>query len=194
MKCEICGNSYVRSCIRCTKRVMTWGEDGTQALMGLAKVNGPIDSKYLAWFVGRYYVGKSVTMSDKADTLRTALKILGYDGGYIGRVHENNVSYPAIRNREHSKATRYRLKKDTCDFCKSAESLILHHIIPLSWGGKSNEDNCLTLCEKCHKEVHLKLKQNLNRGLLLRYLEPHKEEIKKFALLSIVNELSGISG
>lgn len=185
MKCEICGGKYVRSCTRCTKRVATWGEHGTLALIDLAKQDGPIDSQEIVKFVDKYYIGKARTRSDKACVFRKALEILGYSGGYIGRIHKNNKSYGHLRLREHGAARRYRLKKEFCEICGADGELYLHHVVPLSWGGKSSDDNCITLCDKHHKVIHKRLNAVLNRSKLLDYLKPHKDEIERLAKLSL---------
>lgn len=39
------------------------------------------------------------------------------------------------------------------------KSIILHHIIPVLWGGKSNGDNLIVLCNECHKIRHRILKE-----------------------------------
>jgi len=39
--------------------------------------------------------------------------------------------------------------------CGSKEDLDVHHILPISLGGKEfDEDNCITLCNPCHKKKH----------------------------------------
>ncbi len=48
------------------------------------------------------------------------------------------------------------LKRDNymCIVCKSTEDLRVHHLIPLSKGGKNELTNMITLCLKHHKEQH----------------------------------------
>lgn len=188
MICELCGGKYVRSCLRCARRVETWGEDGTIALMELAKRKDNIQASELLYFINRYYIGKSHTMSDIANVLRTALEVLGYDRKMvIGRIHNNKTDYHSIRRREHENGRKWRLKKESCDKCGATTKLVLHHIVPISWGGISSDENCITLCESCHREIHRKLALTLNRSKLLQYLEPYKEEIYNEAVLSLHN-------
>lgn len=185
MKCEICGNEYTLSCRRCRSRINTWGIDGTLAIIEMAKEEGPIESNRIVEFTEKYYIGKAKTRSDVANVFRTAMKVLGYKGTFVGRIHTNNLEYRAVRQRENQAAKRWGLRNSACDYCGSADELRVHHIVPLSWGGVSSEENCMTLCEKCHREIHSKLKNHLNRSLLLQYLGEHKDEIKELASLSL---------
>lgn len=187
MICEICGGNYNRSCIRCTRRVATWGENGTLALIEMAKESGPIHADRISEFIDNYYIGKSRVRSDRANVLKTALGILGYDGGFVGRIHKNKNSYLSLRRRENMVGRRWRLRNDKCDYCGSDEDLHLHHIVPLSWGGISSKENCLTLCQKCHMSIHKKLSSILNRERLLKYIEPYKSEIDILARSSLLN-------
>jgi 5-methylcytosine-specific restriction endonuclease McrA len=36
--------------------------------------------------------------------------------------------------------------------------LVVHHIIPVSKGGSDHPDNLITLCRKCHKQIHKEMK------------------------------------
>ncbi len=105
MICEICGRLYVASCIRCTKRVMTWGENGTCELIRLAKSNEDIKANYLLWFCKTYYRGKT-NIRESVHTLKTSLRLLGYKGKFIGRIHKNKEDYFSIRMREISAGIR----------------------------------------------------------------------------------------
>ena len=188
MICEICGNEYIYSCPHCAKRVATWGQDGLAYLMELAESEDDIQSADLVGIINTFYKGKASAMSDKANVLRLALILLGYKGNFVGRIHKNGETYLAIRRREHEAAKRYRLKKSYCEKCGSTEPLFLHHIIPLSWGGKSSEENCITLCETCHRAVHKRLAKHLNRGRLLGYLSPYSNEIETLARQSLLDD------
>ena len=52
----------------------------------------------------------------------------------------------------------YILKRDDfkCCLCGNKNNLHVHHIIPISEDINLmyNEDNCLTLCQKCHQKKH----------------------------------------
>lgn len=41
-----------------------------------------------------------------------------------------------------------------CTKCGSIEKLEIHHIKPLSYGGKHDEENITVLCHICHKKEH----------------------------------------
>jgi len=186
MICEICGCEYVYSCPHCMRSIGAWGQDGLLFLRELAKSEKDITSMDMVNIINTYYIGKTITMGRKATVLRTALRRLGYTGNFVGRIHKDGGTYLAIRRREQSKAKRYGLKKASCDMCGSSELLAIHHIVPLSWGGISSEENCITLCETCHRAAHERLSKVLNRERLLSYLSPHYEEIESLARQSFV--------
>lgn len=185
MICEICGNEYSVSCAHCARRIKVWGESGTMALYELAKRKDDISADEIMAFVNKYYHGAATARSDKTNVLKISLRIAGYEGKFIGRIHKNNSGYVSFRRREHEKGRRWRLRKDVCELCGNTNNLTLHHIVPLSWGGISSEDNVITLCETCHRKVHKELAKYLNRELLLKYLLPYSEEIESFARMSI---------
>jgi len=43
---------------------------------------------------------------------------------------------------------------NTCQVCKSSQSLCDHHIVPASRGGTFKKDGKLVLCRNCHKLIH----------------------------------------
>ena len=183
-KCEICGGYYTYSCTKCTKRISVWGEEGTLKLIELSKRKDDIQASELLEFVTNYYNGKT-KISESVNTLKISLRLLGYSGKWVGRIHVCGKSYNSIRKRGNEAGRRYKLRNDSCDFCGSVDNLHLHHIVPISWGGLSSKENCITLCEKCHRKTHKELNKKLNTTLLLKYLEPHLEEIKSLANESI---------
>jgi 5-methylcytosine-specific restriction endonuclease McrA len=165
---------------------MTWGVEGAIAIREMANRAGDINAQELMPFIKQYYIGRVRTNSDKSAVLRKALKVLGYKGKIIGRIHVNQADYVSIRKRELSLGFSWRLKRDNCEKCGSIDRLKLHHIVPLSWGGLTSRENCITLCETCHRLAHKSLSKSLNRGLLLEYLIPHKEEIYKKAITAFI--------
>ena len=185
MKCEICGNNYKSVCMHCNARVATWGVGGTMAMLEMAKRKDNITGKELMDFISTYYIGRASENSDKSNVLRRSLKSLGYSGEIIGRIHTNQMDYSSMRKRELSTGHRWKLRNENCDKCGSTINLKLHHIVPLSWGGKTSTENCITLCEVCHRLTHKKLSKLLSRSLLLEYISPHKEEIQKLAVESM---------
>lgn len=55
-----------------------------------------------------------------------------------------------------SPGTRDRIirRDGSCLRCNREEELTVHHILPISEGGESCDENLATLCEPCHKEAH----------------------------------------
>ena len=49
-----------------------------------------------------------------------------------------------------------------CGYYKESISNHVHHIIPLSEGGKNNIRNAIILCSRCHNEVHANVITILN--------------------------------
>jgi 5-methylcytosine-specific restriction endonuclease McrA len=62
------------------------------------------------------------------------------------------------RNKRHLKAQKDGKKRDmnTCQICGNTHSARGHHIIDVQFGGSSDEDNIVTLCNEHHKKVHAK--------------------------------------
>ena len=61
--------------------------------------------------------------------------------------------------------------------CWELDTLFPHHKIPLSWGGSSDKENIIALCENCHKKTHKELNKRLNVIIKNKILSQHKEEI-----------------
>ena len=64
--------------------------------------------------------------------------------------------YQVSNKGDFSKWSEYVKDRDgyKCVLCGSNENLHVHHIKPISEGGKDNPRNLVTLCEKCHTTVH----------------------------------------
>lgn len=60
------------------------------------------------------------------------------------------------RSTAHKKAQRKGKERDmyTCQICGSKDHTEGHHFIDYSYGGAPEEDNIITLCHECHKNVH----------------------------------------
>jgi 5-methylcytosine-specific restriction endonuclease McrA len=41
-----------------------------------------------------------------------------------------------------------------CSVCGTWNDIEYHHIVPYSWGGKTEVDNIAPLCHKCHVKIH----------------------------------------
>ena len=53
----------------------------------------------------------------------------------------------------------YVLERDNykCSKCGSDNQLQMHHIVPLMLGGSNETENIITLCSKCHGNIHAKI-------------------------------------
>ena len=70
-----------------------------------------------------------------------------------------------------------KLKK--CAVCGSTKNLHHHHFIPLSLGGKDEDENILTLCVEHHNFIH-KLEGNLDHKKLIKFARAKKKENNEF--------------
>lgn len=66
-----------------------------------------------------------------------------------------------LRSPEWQEKRQERLALDNhkCAFCKSTENLNIHHRTYENLGNEDVRHDLVTLCEKCHKEVHEKIKE-----------------------------------
>jgi hypothetical protein len=80
------------------------------------------------------------------------------------------------KSKEASIATFYRILTDTpCEICGWNETnRDLHHIIPVSQGGKTTLDNIVSLCPNHHRMAH---KDMLSREELLTAIKPRVQKI-----------------
>jgi hypothetical protein len=184
MICDICHNEYAKSCAHCSRRVNTWGIEGTYNLYNLAKREQNIEVSELKEFVDKYYIGKTRGF-ERVIVLKISLKIAGYKGNFIGRYGIDKNDYSKYKYAQTTLGYRWRLRRDVCDYCDETSGLILHHIVPTSWGGITSDENCITVCHSHHKAIHRELKKHLNRMRILEYIRPHQEEINELAYKSI---------
>lgn len=42
-----------------------------------------------------------------------------------------------------------------CQYCGTTQNLEVHHLVPRSQGGDDDAQNLITLCARCHGDVHL---------------------------------------
>jgi 5-methylcytosine-specific restriction endonuclease McrA len=57
-------------------------------------------------------------------------------------------------NYERNKRLMYRRDRWHCRNCNTTQNLTPHHIMFQSQGGDDSLDNLVTLCLKCHDDVH----------------------------------------
>ncbi len=62
----------------------------------------------------------------------------------------------AKRGSAHTKVQRLGRERDfnICQICGSKVNAEGHHFIDFQFGGVAHVDNIITLCQKCHKQVH----------------------------------------
>ena len=61
----------------------------------------------------------------------------------------------------------YRRGQWTCQRCGTKNTrLYAHHLIPLSEGGSNEPKNLITLCEKCHEDMHFHMRYGKTLGTL----------------------------
>lgn len=62
----------------------------------------------------------------------------------------------SIREREHYVVQKKGKERDLyiCQICGSKKNVEGHHILNYQYGGAANIDNIVTLCRKCHNQVH----------------------------------------
>ena len=60
------------------------------------------------------------------------------------------------RSSAHTTVQRRGRERDrnTCQICGSTNHAEGHHLVDYAFGGAANEDNIITLCHECHKNVH----------------------------------------
>ena len=46
-----------------------------------------------------------------------------------------------------------------CEMCLTAEASEVHHIIPISEGGKHDKSNIMAVCRECHDEIHRRMRE-----------------------------------
>lgn len=103
---------------------------------------------------------------------RVIAGVVGCSKGHARRYYWDDEGQ-CVREKQWSLAQRKRqatpkqveavLERDgyCCVRCKRAEPLLVHHIVPVSQGGTTAEENLVTLCKSCHRAAHGKA---MNRG------------------------------
>jgi hypothetical protein len=71
--------------------------------------------------------------------------------GFLNPTLPENKSRAAHRP---GRATRKRMKSDVCALCGSTKDITLHHLIDRKFGGATEEENLLSVCNTCHDGIH----------------------------------------
>jgi len=81
-----------------------------------------------------------------------------------------------------------------CGYCGSKETLTIDHILPVSRGGKSTFENCVTACKKCNSkkgdctpsEAHMFLKKKPYAPTISEFI---KMRMEKLGIMDLLKEL-----
>lgn len=49
-----------------------------------------------------------------------------------------------------------------CEVCQIKESSEVHHIVPISEGGKHDKGNIMAVCRECHDLIHKRMREAKN--------------------------------
>jgi len=74
------------------------------------------------------------------------------------KIFDININYSyGVRHRVYKKNLK-KYGKLSCEGCRNTvlnkASLVLHHVLPVSYGGKSTDTNLKIVCTECHKLIH----------------------------------------
>lgn len=67
--------------------------------------------------------------------------------------------------------------KDRCEVCFNKDNLTIHHVVPLKYAANIEEQNCKTLCRKCHNIIE-GFAKNRNAGFIF-FNDVTKKQILK---------------
>ena len=97
------------------------------------------------------------------------------DWSAIYNPHESDYD-KYLRSPEWQDKRQQRLALDNhrCVFCKSTENLNIHHRTYANLGHEDILHDLVTLCEKCHKELHEKIKETREQEQESRKLDFEK--------------------
>jgi 5-methylcytosine-specific restriction endonuclease McrA len=81
-----------------------------------------------------------------------------------------------------------------CVYCGSNEMLTIDHVLPVSRGGKSTFENCVSACKKCNSkkgdntpsEVHMFLKKKPYAPTISEFI---KMRMEKLGIMDLLKEL-----
>lgn len=81
----------------------------------------------------------------------------------------------AAKSRQWHEVRRVVLKRDrdTCRICRHAKAIDVHHVLFRSLGGKDEARNLISVCKRCHEDIHghvvkLRWTDDSNRARTLR--------------------------
>lgn len=133
-------------------------------------------SIHLLLIGGNSIIEKSLADQYMGKIFQPSVNVFAYDKGFV----DINSINCAMRNRAPNPKLRMRIfKRDNmrCKICgaspKDNEHVVLHlhHIIPFSIGGLTDEKNLVTLCHTCHNGLDPHLDYSLFDIIGVKYLE-----------------------
>lgn len=110
------------------------------------------------------YIKKFPGEKNECQEIRSfAYEYMKVEGRIIKR---NNV----IKNWELIKRRKSKECNHTCQICgfnRYVESLTGHHIKPVQYGGENKYENCIIVCENCHRHLHKIFNDLLKRKIAI---------------------------
>ena len=101
-------------------------------------------------------------------------------------IQGTDYQYGILYQEENIKSYVRTRDNHTCQKCNAhgkdlpkSIKLEVHHILPVSKGGTTVPNNLITLCSKCHKQVH----NDLNNKKLIKFKIPNYKEATKLNIL-----------
>lgn len=120
-------------------------------------INNEADFHFFRWITGGHaIIEKSIAEDQLKYVLDPKASIRTYDRGFV---NINSVARESLNRAPNPKLRMKVLDRDKrrCKICGESPAnnehieLHLHHIIPYSKGGITDESNLITLCHTCHK-------------------------------------------
>ena len=74
-----------------------------------------------------------------------------------------------------------RDKQRVCANCGSTENLDVHHIVPVSKGGITEESNLVYLCKSCHLKAHAQVMSGLKERVEIVFADMRAKKILSMA-------------
>jgi hypothetical protein len=112
------------------------------------------------------YEDEIIALLEAAEGARSSdvAEVVGCSVGHARRFKYDPSTDTALRkdwskaaeSEKLSPAKRDRIieRDGNCRRCGASKQLRVHHIVPIAFGGESESENLVTLCEPCHQDAH----------------------------------------
>ena len=112
------------------------------------------------------------------------VSVVKYTGAAVRTAENMLIKIPAVLKLMKIIRTIYRTKvpfskknvmvRDgfTCQYCGSLKELTIDHVTPVSRGGKSKFENCVTACKQCNSKKSNKLPSEIHMYLKKQPISP----------------------